>query len=101
MDQRLGHQPDAVIQPDADGQRQRQHILDNFDYNGETVVQEYKVSGMGHGTAVDPGSATDQCGSFQPVLPQLHLLHLLHGQVLGSGWLRQRWLLEQQLFVEQ
>jgi feruloyl esterase len=30
---------------------------------GNDAVRLYRVSGMGHGTPVDPGSATDQCGS--------------------------------------
>ncbi|ASW56114.1 PHB depolymerase family esterase [Plantactinospora sp. KBS50] len=30
---------------------------------GDDVVRLYRISGMGHGTPVDPGSATDQCGT--------------------------------------
>lgn len=30
---------------------------------GADQVRLYRVSGMGHGTPVDPGSATDQCGT--------------------------------------
>ncbi|MEU5940357.1 PHB depolymerase family esterase [Micromonospora sp. NPDC047548] len=30
---------------------------------GNDVVRLYRVSGMGHGTPVDPGSAIDQCGT--------------------------------------
>lgn len=30
---------------------------------GNDAVRLYRVSGMGHGTPVDPGSATDQCGT--------------------------------------
>jgi feruloyl esterase len=30
---------------------------------GADKVRLYRVSGMGHGTPVDPGSATDQCGT--------------------------------------
>ncbi|MER7444128.1 extracellular catalytic domain type 1 short-chain-length polyhydroxyalkanoate depolymerase [Micromonospora avicenniae] len=30
---------------------------------GNDVVRLYRVSGMGHGTPVDPGSGADQCGS--------------------------------------
>ncbi|MGW5670081.1 extracellular catalytic domain type 1 short-chain-length polyhydroxyalkanoate depolymerase [Micromonospora sp. NPDC003776] len=30
---------------------------------GNDQVRVYRVSGMGHGTPVDPGSATDQCGT--------------------------------------
>ncbi|MEV4483526.1 extracellular catalytic domain type 1 short-chain-length polyhydroxyalkanoate depolymerase [Micromonospora coxensis] len=30
---------------------------------GDDAVRLYRVSGMGHGTPVDPGSATDQCGT--------------------------------------
>ncbi|MEU2611958.1 PHB depolymerase family esterase [Micromonospora sp. NPDC007271] len=30
---------------------------------GNDAVRVYRVSGMGHGTPVDPGSATDQCGT--------------------------------------
>jgi poly(hydroxyalkanoate) depolymerase family esterase len=37
--------------------------VENYDSNGQTVVRVYRVSGMGHGTPVHPGSATDQCGT--------------------------------------
>ncbi|MCQ4082820.1 PHB depolymerase family esterase [Streptomyces sp. RB6PN25] len=30
---------------------------------GKPAVETYSISGMGHGLAVNPGSATDQCGS--------------------------------------
>ena len=30
---------------------------------GNNDVRVYRVSGMGHGTPVDPGSAPDQCGT--------------------------------------
>lgn len=30
---------------------------------GNDAVRVYRVSGMGHGTPVDPGSAVDQCGT--------------------------------------
>lgn len=33
------------------------------DASGRPAVRTYSVSGMGHGLAVSPGSATDQCGS--------------------------------------
>ena len=33
------------------------------DSSGRDVVARYLVSGMGHGTPVDPGSGTDQCGT--------------------------------------
>lgn len=36
--------------------------VENYDPGGQTVVRVYRVSGMGHGTPVDPGSAADQCG---------------------------------------
>jgi poly(hydroxyalkanoate) depolymerase family esterase len=38
--------------------------LTNYvDSNGTTKVQFYSISGMGHGTAVDPGTGPTQCGS--------------------------------------
>lgn len=37
--------------------------VENYDSGGQTVVRVYRVSGMGHGTPVDPGSAADQCGA--------------------------------------
>jgi poly(hydroxyalkanoate) depolymerase family esterase len=37
--------------------------VENYDSGGQTVVRVYRVSGMGHGTPVDPGNATDQCGT--------------------------------------
>ena len=33
------------------------------DSSGNALVETYLISGMGHGTAVDPGSNTDQCGT--------------------------------------
>ena len=33
------------------------------DSNGNARVETYIIPGMGHGTAVDPGSADDQCGT--------------------------------------
>jgi feruloyl esterase len=36
--------------------------VENHDSGGQTVVRVQRVSGMGHGTPVDPGSTTDQCG---------------------------------------
>jgi poly(hydroxyalkanoate) depolymerase family esterase len=33
------------------------------DANGKPAVETYMISGMGHGLAVNPGSATDQCGT--------------------------------------
>jgi poly(hydroxyalkanoate) depolymerase family esterase len=37
--------------------------VENYDSGGQTVVKVYRVSGMGHGTPVDPGTAADQCGT--------------------------------------
>ncbi len=37
--------------------------VENYDKAGQTVVRVQRVSGQGHGTPVDPGSATDQCGA--------------------------------------
>jgi poly(hydroxyalkanoate) depolymerase family esterase len=37
--------------------------VENYDSAGQTVVKVYRISGMGHGTPVDPGSAADQCGT--------------------------------------
>lgn len=33
------------------------------DANGKPAVEVYAISGMGHGLAVNPGSATNQCGA--------------------------------------
>lgn len=33
-----------------------------YEANGQTVVETYEITGMGHGTPVDPGGAPDQCG---------------------------------------
>jgi poly(hydroxyalkanoate) depolymerase family esterase len=38
--------------------------VENYDSGGQTVVRLYRVSGMGHGTPIDPGSATNQCGAI-------------------------------------
>ncbi len=37
--------------------------MENYNAGGQTVVKVYRISGMGHGTPVDPGSAADQCGT--------------------------------------
>jgi feruloyl esterase len=37
--------------------------VENYDSGGQTVVRVQRVGGMGHGTPVDPGSATHQCGA--------------------------------------
>jgi feruloyl esterase len=37
--------------------------VENYDSGGQTVVRVQRVTGMGHGTPVDPGSATNQCGT--------------------------------------
>ena len=37
--------------------------VENYNAGGQTVVKVYRISGMGHGTPVDPGSAADQCGT--------------------------------------
>ena len=33
------------------------------DSSGKPLVETYTITGMGHGTALDPGSADDQCGT--------------------------------------
>ena len=38
-------------------------VRDDYHAGGAPVVQVYRVNGIGHGTPVDPGSATDQCGT--------------------------------------
>ncbi|SCL68793.1 feruloyl esterase [Micromonospora citrea] len=35
---------------------------------GDDDVRVYRISGMGHGTPVDPGAAADQCGTAAPYL---------------------------------
>ena len=37
--------------------------VENYDSGGQTVVRVQRVTGQGHGTPVDPGSATSQCGA--------------------------------------
>jgi poly(hydroxyalkanoate) depolymerase family esterase len=36
------------------------------DNSGTTVVETYTITGMGHGTPVDPGNGTDRCGTAAP-----------------------------------
>lgn len=33
-----------------------------YEGDGEVLVESYELTGMGHGTPIDPGSAPDQCG---------------------------------------
>lgn len=39
-----------------------------YKLNGEPWVETYTISGMGHGTPVDPGGAGDQCGTAGPFI---------------------------------
>jgi len=39
------------------------------DPNGKPAVELYTISGMGHGTAVNPGSGIDQCGTTGTYYP--------------------------------
>lgn len=36
--------------------------------NGETLVETVLISGMGHGTPIDPGDGDDQCGAEGPFI---------------------------------
>jgi poly(3-hydroxybutyrate) depolymerase len=38
------------------------------DANGRALVESYVITGMGHGTPVDPGPAEDQCGALRPFI---------------------------------
>jgi poly(3-hydroxybutyrate) depolymerase len=41
--------------------------------SGEALVEFYSITGMGHGTPVDPGSGTDQCGAARPYILAVHI----------------------------
>ena len=41
--------------------------------SGEALVEFYSITGMGHGTPVDPGSGEDQCGTARPYILAVHI----------------------------
>jgi len=54
------------------------------DGSGRTVVETYLISGMAHGTPIDPGTADDACGTAAPyILDVNNLFELLHRPLLG------------------
>jgi feruloyl esterase len=62
--------------------------VENYDSGGQTVVRVQRVSGMGHGTPVDPGSANNQCGAagayFLDTICSAYLDALFFGLDTGS-----------------
>ncbi|MBX6751049.1 MAG: PHB depolymerase family esterase [Micromonosporaceae bacterium] len=63
--------------------------VENYDSGGQTVVRVQRVAGMGHGTPVDPGSATHQCGAtgayFLDTICSAYYDALFFGLDGGSG----------------
>jgi poly(hydroxyalkanoate) depolymerase family esterase len=63
--------------------------VENYDRDGQTVVRVQRVGGMGHGTPVDPGSATNQCGAtgayFLDTICSAYYDALFFGLDGGSG----------------
>lgn len=53
------------------------------DTSGSTRVQLYSIAGMGHGTAVHPGTGTDQCGSTAAYFLDTICSSYYAGQFLG------------------
>jgi poly(hydroxyalkanoate) depolymerase family esterase len=52
--------------------------------DGRPVVDSYSLTGMGHATAVDPGSATDQGGAVGPFFVDVNLHSTYHaGRFFG------------------
>jgi poly(hydroxyalkanoate) depolymerase family esterase len=63
--------------------------VENYNHNGQTVVRVQRVSGMGHGTPVDPGSATHHCGTagayFLDTICSAYYDALFFGLDAGAG----------------
>ena len=43
------------------------------DSNGETLVESWRIEGMGHGVPVDPGPGEDQCGKTGRFFPDVDI----------------------------
>ncbi|MDT0382102.1 PHB depolymerase family esterase [Streptomyces sp. DSM 42041] len=56
------------------------------DAGGEPVVEEYEITGMGHGQPVDPGSGAGQCGRAAPYVLDVGICAAHHiAQFWGIG----------------
>jgi len=48
------------------------------DKSGAALVETYTITGMGHGTPVDPGAAEKQCGSVSPFILDANICSSFH-----------------------
>ena len=53
------------------------------DRHGKVMVERYIIDGMGHGTPVDPGSGTDQCGKIGTYTL---LMNICASYYIGKFW---------------
>ncbi|MDQ3398171.1 MAG: esterase, partial [Deinococcota bacterium] len=54
-----------------------------YQKNGVAVVETYLITGMGHGTPVDPGSAEDGCGQAGAYILDVNICSSYH---IGHFW---------------
>ncbi|HET6636633.1 MAG TPA: PHB depolymerase family esterase, partial [Streptomyces sp.] len=52
------------------------HVYD--DGSGQPVVEDFRITGMGHGQPVDPGSGPGQCGSTAPYILDVDICAARH-----------------------
>ncbi len=50
---------------------------------GDAVVETYRLTGMGHGRPVDPGSRDARCGTADAYVPDVNLCA---AHRLGKAW---------------
>ena len=58
--------------------------VENYDSGGQTVVRVYRVSGMGHGTPVDPDTYDALRRSFDPGVAEFLGLEYVKPNTLGN-----------------
>ncbi len=46
--------------------------------NGDAQVETFMISGMGHGTPIDPGDGDDQCGAVRPFILDVGICSSFH-----------------------
>jgi poly(hydroxyalkanoate) depolymerase family esterase len=70
----LGIDQTPDIEDMINGQEHNRYNNDN----GDTLVETVMVSGMGHGTPIDPGDGEDQCGTESPYILNVGICSSFH-----------------------
>jgi poly(hydroxyalkanoate) depolymerase family esterase len=68
----IDHIPD--IEDSIKGQEHKLYKNDN----GDALVETVLISGMGHGTPIDPGDGDDQCGTARPYILNVGICSSFH-----------------------